>query len=185
MIHYRSTRSFRPSCAGLRFRRVGHIEEACILSRHAWFITVLGALLLSHSMGRGLLAEPPSSQKPREEGQAKSSVLDWPDQVIILNNVADVGEFWKKLERPDLILIKPDASGVLPRSIDPAASKPAARPAVTDSVKVHGRVEHALANLVLDVEISLLEPGPAWASLGLDHQILTSAREGDRSSSCK
>src|SRR3954453_14561391 len=81
MIHHRSTRSFRPSCAGLRVRRVGHIEEACILNRHAWFITGLGALLLSHGLDRRVLAEPPSDQKPRDEGQVNASVLDWPDQV--------------------------------------------------------------------------------------------------------
>ena len=57
--------------------------------------------------------------------------------MIILNGAADVGEFWKKLKQPDLILMRPGSTG-------PAnAANPATAPKshAVSSVKVRGRVD--------------------------------------------
>ena len=48
------------------------------------------------------------------------------------------------------------------------------------SVKVRGRVEDDLAELTVELELSLLVPGAAWVPLGIDSQIVSSAREGER-----
>jgi hypothetical protein len=100
-----------------------------------------------------------------------------PEQVIILNNAADIGEFWRKLKEPDLILIKP-GSATTPSAANPAAGAP--KSFVVGSVKLRGRVDDDMADLQLELDVDLLVRGPAWVPIGLDRQIVTSAREMDR-----
>jgi hypothetical protein len=100
-----------------------------------------------------------------------------PEQVIILNNAADIGEFWRKLKQPDLILMRPGPTGTA-GAAKPTATAP--KSSVVSSVKVRGRVDDEMADLQLELDIDLLDQGPAWVPVGLDHQVLTSAREMDR-----
>ena len=89
------------------------------LTRTAWLIGGLGALLLTRGAGQ---AQSQRRSRADDHGHtaARGVATGLPDEVIILNNASDIGEFWKKLKQPDLILIKP---GTRPSS-PPAAADP-------------------------------------------------------------
>ena len=55
---------------------------------------------------------PRSTADDQTQPQTASRPVDLPGEVIILNNASDIGEFWKKLKQPDLILIKPGTPAV-------------------------------------------------------------------------
>jgi len=103
-----------------------------------------------------------------------------PREVIILNNGSDIGEFWKKLKQPDLILIKPSTPSGPPAPATPAAASSRPRDQVVSAVKIRGRVVDDMANLQLEIDLSLLAPGEAWVPLGIDSPIIGSAREGEK-----
>jgi len=103
-----------------------------------------------------------------------------PREVIILNNASDIGEFWKKYKQPDLIVIKPSTPSGPPPPASPAAASLRPRDQVVSAVKIHGRVDDDMANLQLEIDLNLLAPGEAWVPLGIDSQIIDSAREGER-----
>ncbi|MBV8486659.1 MAG: hypothetical protein JO161_00135, partial [Planctomycetaceae bacterium] len=48
------------------------------------------------------------------------------------------------------------------------------------AVKLRGRLDDDLAELMLQIELSLLAPGPLWVPLGIETQIVHSAREDDK-----
>jgi hypothetical protein len=100
--------------------------------------------------------------------------------VIILNHVGDFSEFWKKLKQPDLILIKPGPIGSTPSPSTPTVSGTRARDYVVNGVRIHGELVNDVANLGLEIDLSLLVPGEAWVPLGIDSPIIGSAREEDK-----
>ena len=75
---------------------------------------------------------------------------------------------------------------VKPGSVGTAAGREAAQPQASprsqfiSSVKIRGRIENDLADLQIELEVGLLSQGPQWVPIGLDRQIITSARERDR-----
>ena len=153
------------------------------LNRTAWLIAGMSALLLFRELAPQAAAQSPAPGD--ERGRSATQVVPGglPDEVIILNNASDIGEFWKKLKQPDLILIKPGTSGGNPAVPAPgpgATATPGPRSHVVGSVKVRGRVEDDLADLTVELELSLLVQGAAWVPLGIDSQIVSSAREGER-----
>ena len=107
-----------------------------------------------------------------------------PREVIILNNGSDIGEFWKKLKQPDLILIKPNTPSSPPAPAIPAATSSRPRDQVVNAVKIRGRVDDDLADLELEIDLSLLAPGEAWVPLGIDSPILGSAPRAKKSWNC-
>jgi hypothetical protein len=98
-------------------------------------------------------------------------------EILILGGPADSSDFWKRLTRPDWILIKPAASS-------PVAAQPAVAQRtfthVVSAMKLWGRVKDDLAELALEIELNLIAPGPLWVPLGVETQIVDSAREGDK-----
>ena len=140
--------------------------------------SVVAALLLCLGMGRSVGADPPasgaSSDPPQPQGRASL-----PGEVIILNDADDIGEFWKKLNRPDLIMVKPGSDGTAAGK-ETAQLQTSPRSQFISSVKIRGRIENDLADLQIELEVGLLSQGPQWVPIGLDNQIITSAREGDR-----
>ncbi len=99
--------------------------------------------------------------------------------MIILNNSGEIGDFWKRLQQPDLILVKPDAPGSVPASTSAPASSLRPRDHVISAVRIRGRVNDDLADLELEIDLSLLDPGESWVALGIDSPIICSAHEGD------
>lgn len=140
----------------------------------------MGAILLSPGMGARAQSSAPSPADDRTQSQMTPRPGGLPREVIILNNGSDIGEFWKKLKQPDLILIKPNTPSSPPAPAIPAATSSRPRDQVVNAVKIRGRVDDDLADLELEIDLSLLAPGEAWVPLGIDSPILGSAREGEK-----
>ena len=139
---------------------------------------VVAALLLCLGMGRSVGADPPASGAPPAPPQPQERA-PLPGEVIILNDADDIGEFWKKLNRPDLIMVKPGSDGTAAGK-ETAQLQTSPRSQFISSVKIRGRIENDLADLQIELEVGLLSQGPQWVPIGLDRQIITSARERDR-----
>ncbi|HMF37366.1 MAG TPA: hypothetical protein VKF17_12030, partial [Isosphaeraceae bacterium] len=150
------------------------------LNRSALLIAGMGAILLSPGMGARAQSPTSATAEDRTQSQATPRPGDLPREVIILNNGSDIGEFWKKLKQPDLILIKPDTSSSPPAPAAPAAASSRPRDQVVNAVKIRGRVNDDMADLQLEIDLSLLAPGAAWVPLGIDSPIIGSAREGEK-----
>jgi hypothetical protein len=150
------------------------------LNRSALLIAGMGAILLCSGMGACAQAPAPSTANAPTQPQTTPRPGGLPSEVIILNNASDIVEFWKKLEQPDLILIKPSTSSSPPAPQAPAATGSRPRVHVVSAVKIRGRVDDDLANLELEIDLSLLAPGEAWFPLGVDSPIIGSAREGEK-----
>ena len=122
----------------------------------------------------------PSTADDRPQPQTSSRSGGLPGEVIILNSASDIGEFWKKLKQPDLILIKPSTPSTSPAPAIPAATGSRPRDHVVSAVKIRGRVDDDMANIELEIDLSLLGAGEAWVPLGIDTPIIDSAREGEK-----
>jgi hypothetical protein len=150
------------------------------LKRSAWLIAGMGAILLSPGMAPRGQAQAPSTVDDRTGSQGPAHPRGFPEEVIILNNASDIGEFWKKLKQPDLILIKPGTPSSPPAPATAAATSSLPRDHVVNAVKIQGRVDDDLADLDLEIDLGLLAAGQAWVPLGIDTPIISSAREGER-----
>ena len=150
------------------------------MNRSALLIAGMGAILLSPGMGARAQSPAPSPADDRTQSQMTPRPGGLPREVIILNNGSDIGEFWKKLKQPDLILIKPNTPSSPPAPAIPAATSSRPRDQVVNAVKIRGRVDDDLADLELEIDLSLLAPGEAWVPLGIDSPIIGSAREGEK-----
>jgi hypothetical protein len=119
-----------------------------------------------------------SDESPQPATREPSQALR--DQVIILNNAADLEALLRKLRQPDVILIRPDPSGAsgMDRSSSPTTTKSPTH--VYNSVRISGRIENELAELSLELELETLASGSVWVPIGIESPIITSAREGDR-----
>ncbi len=99
---------------------------------------------------------------------------------IILNSPQDLEELWRRIERPDLILIKgdrlPDAAAV---SNEGGKGAESPRPLV-ESVKIGGRVAGETADLGVELTIAVKGTDPVWVPIRLDNQRIVLAREGAR-----
>jgi hypothetical protein len=103
-----------------------------------------------------------------------------PGQVIILNGPMDLIEFLKRVKQPDLIIMKPGGTPgtAIPSPVSGPVTSPRAH--VISAVRVRGRLAGDLAHLTIEIDLSMLAPGESWVPLGLDSQILGSAREDQR-----
>jgi hypothetical protein len=156
-----------------------------------WPIALAAALLVWPGGAAVVQAQPASTPAQRTPGAwAESGRAGGPGDVIILSGPSDFSELLKKLKQPDVILIRPgspDAATVAPTAgpLTPAiaagsAAGAGARSHAVSAVKVRGKLDVDLAHLAVELDLSLLVPGPAWVPLGLESPIVTSAREGER-----
>src|SRR5208337_902370 len=103
-------------------------SDSCIgfrtLNRSALLIAGMGAILLSPEMGARAQSPAPASVTAENRAQSQTTLRPGglPREVIILNNGSDIGEFWKRLNQPDLILIKPGTPSSPPAPAIPAAT---------------------------------------------------------------
>src|SRR5271165_7416289 len=111
----------------------------------------MGAIVLSPGMGARAQSPAPSPADDRAQSQMTSRPGGLPREVIILNSGGDIGEFWKKLKQPDLILIKPGSPASAPPPATPAAGSSRPRDQVVSAVKIRGRVDDDMANLQLEI----------------------------------
>ncbi|MDR3622366.1 MAG: hypothetical protein P4L85_23655 [Paludisphaera borealis] len=103
----------------------------------------------------------------------------WPEQIIILDDVADIGEFWKKLAGPYILLKKAPPGSAKPGAPD-APQPTRSREYVVNSVKVEGTVEGARAHVVISIHFTVLVAGPIWVPIRLDDQVVLDATEGKK-----
>jgi hypothetical protein len=137
----------------------------------------MGALLLVEGFASHTAAHAQQAAGDDRAGSASAETAGPPNEFVILSNVSDFSDFLKKLKQPDWIFMKPGAAAA-PAAAAGARALP--RPHVVTAVKIRGRVEDDLTDLSLELELNLLVQGPAWVPLGIESQIVTSAREGDR-----
>ncbi len=138
----------------------------------------MGAILLSPGMQSRAQAPKPPAVESRSQAQVGSRSGDVPGDVVILNNASDLKDFLKRLKQPDLILIKPGAQGSSPAPVPPIPESPQPRNSIINAVKMHGRANSDLADLEIDIDLSLLASGETWVPIGIDSAILGSARRG-------
>jgi hypothetical protein len=139
----------------------------------------MGALILFEGLASRIAAQAPTAGEDRARS-APDKTAGLPNEFLILSNVSDFNDFLKKLKQPDWIFMKPGAPGAAPPPGAAAGERALPRSHVVTSVKIRGRVDNDLADLSLELELNLLVQGQAWVPLGIDSQIVTSAREGDR-----
>ena len=156
----------------------------------------LGCLVLAQSKSASGQADPRApaaavrgdSVAPGSDGASRKDTDEEPPRAIdrrspwfiILNSPQDLDELWRKIERPDLILMRGDrmggqASGAVAGGKSAESSRP-----VVESVKIAGRVAAENADLSVDFVIAVKQPDPVWVPIRLDNQRVISAREGAR-----
>ncbi len=124
--------------------------------------------------GGGLSASAGAQEGAREvEGR-----IPW---FVILNMPQDLDELWRKIERPDLVLMKGERAGIAAALETAAAGKGAdASRGLVESVKISGRVVGESANLVVELTVAVSGEGDVWVPIRLDNQRLVAARENGR-----
>ena len=96
---------------------------------------------------------------------------------IILNSPQDLDELWRKIERPDLVLIKGDR---LDKPAGGTAAAAASPRFVVESVKIAGRVAGENADLGVELSVAVKGGDAVWVPIRLDNQRLVAARESTR-----
>ena len=162
--------------------QVGLFRRFSILRRSVWRIAGMGAVLLFQGWALRASADPPRSGAGPESSPPTSTSpsVGLPDQVIILDGASDLAEFWRKLDRPDLILIRPGAPGTAPSAIPSTNAASTPRTHVVSAVRIRGTVEEDLASLILEIDLTVLGSGRLWIPLGIDSPVVTAARDGER-----
>jgi len=114
-----------------------------------------------------------------ESSGAESRPFPWN---IILNSPRDLDELWQKIERPDLLVTRPDQIGAAGRRQAERADRGDSGPLLwaVQSVLVEGRVAVDYADLKASMTIVLKGSEAVWVPIQLDDQRVASAREGDR-----
>ena len=129
----------------------------------------------------GKAVTPPGAPASSETQSKPSRVIDrhspW---FIILNGPQDLDDLWRKIERPDLMLIRGERGDKAAGEIaGPGKAADSSRAAV-ESVKVSGRVVGESALLQIEQTVAVKGNEAVWVPIGLDNQRVVSAREQDR-----
>jgi hypothetical protein len=123
----------------------------------------------------GSASKGPAAGAAKEEGQRVFERRSpW---FIILNSPQDLDELWRKIERPDLVLIKGDR---LDKPADGTAAAAASPRFVVESVKIAGRVAGENADLSVELSVAVKGGDAVWVPIRLDNQRLVAARESTR-----
>ena len=159
-----------PQAHSGRFRNV-----SCPVAQLAIALWLLGSTVWAQDGVRAGVGE----ESRRGGVVAENRPPRLPEQILILRDPREIQDLWNRLQRPDLILIRPDpAAGAGGEASSPAAARTFSH--VVQSLKIRGRVERDLAELAVDLEVELLKPGRWWVPIRLEDQVLLAAREGDR-----
>ncbi len=120
-----------------------------------------------------------SASAGAQEGERKvERQIPW---FVILNMPQDLDELWRKIDRPDLVILKGERSENGAALGTAAAGKGAdASRGLVESVKISGRVLGESANLVVELTVAVSGGGDVWVPIRLDNQRLVAARENGR-----
>ena len=99
---------------------------------------------------------------------------------VILNMPQDLDELWRKIEHPDLVLMKGERADNAAALGAALAGKVAdASRGLVESVKISGRVVGESADLVFELIVAVSGEGDVWVPIRLDNQRLVArARTG-------
>jgi hypothetical protein len=125
-------------------------------------------------------ADPPAAPAPavgRATQPAEDRSSPW---FIILENPKDIDELWRKLDRPDLMVIEAGRVRARDGQTSDGANPAAPPPYLVESVRVGGRVAESHADLKVALGITLKSNGPFWVPVRMDGQWLVGATEGGR-----
>ncbi len=123
------------------------------------------------------ILQAPPLRLPRQTRPQDIPSAGW---FVILESPKDLDEFWQRLERPDLTVLKGDRMGTTGvRAID-GVERGQSSDYVVESIRVSGRVAGDHANLKVSLGITLKEAEPIWVPVRLDGPWLVGAREGAR-----
>jgi hypothetical protein len=148
-------------------------------------IIVVGASLLAqaqkpHAQADSAAAQPRAPALASAPAAAAATPSDGPSPwYIILNGPQDLDELWRKLERPDLVVIKGDQLAGNRPGDGRGGGRDQSIGYLAESVKVRGRVGNEAAKLTVELTIVLTRGEAVWVPIRLDDQKLTGAREGD------
>ena len=140
----------------------------------------MGCLLAAQANPPHAPADPTGIAAPVSVRQVRPEEDPSAFWFIILESPKDLDEFWQRLERPDLMVIKGDRMGTVGVRTTSGADRGEPPPYLVESVRVRGRVEGDHANLKVAVGVTLKGAGPSWVPVRLDGQWLIGAREGAR-----
>jgi hypothetical protein len=140
----------------------------------------MGSLLLAQAQKPHAPADSPAAPASPAASQAAAASDRSSPWYIILNGPEDLDELWRKMERPDLVVIKGDQFPNRQGRDRPDGARDGSIPYFVESVSIRGRVAGNVASLTVELSI-LVKPGePVWVPIRLDDQKLTGAREADR-----
>jgi hypothetical protein len=125
-------------------------------------------------------SKPGSASAP---APARSTSVEWPlPWYIILNLPRDLDELWQKIDRPDLMVVKPDREGAAVLRMGRPDESGDSAPSLwaVQSILVEGRVAAEDASLKASMTIALKRSGAVWVPIRLDDQRVRTAREEGR-----
>ncbi|HEX8202071.1 MAG TPA: hypothetical protein VF590_16470 [Isosphaeraceae bacterium] len=138
------------------------VRELC----GAWVLAVVAVGSPARAGADDPVANPPPAAAPAGDERPTYIILDAP---------ADIPELLRRLDHPDIIVLKGDP-GAWP--VRPGGEAAAAT-GVT-RVEVTGEVRGELAELTVELEVATADAAAAWVPIRLDGRNLPWAREGDR-----
>jgi hypothetical protein len=143
----------------------------------------MGCLLLAqaqtpHSQADSRAASIPApALVPSDSSAARIAVSPW---FVILSGPQDLDELWRKVESPDLAMIKGDQLTGNGSREAAGGSGRESKAWWVESVKVRGLVAGDVARLTVELGIFVNGQEPLWVPIRLDDQKLTGARQGAR-----
>ena len=127
----------------------------------------------------GSAAPDGASRKGPEEG-AQHAISGRSPWFIILNSPQDLDELWRKIERPDLVLMRGDRLSGPAIGVARGGNAAEMSRARVESVKIAGRVVGENADLSVEYVIALKQADSVWVPIRLDNQRVIAAREATR-----
>jgi hypothetical protein len=138
------------------------------------------ATVVAARAGSGLATSSDGAPGKAPEHGVQRAIAGRSPWFIILNSPQDLDELWRKIERPDLVLMSGDRLAA--PAIGEAAGGKAGEQSrsLVESVKITGRVVGENADLSVEFVIAQKQAEPAWVPIRLDNQRVIAAREGTR-----
>ena len=152
----------------------------------------MGCLLFAQAVPPPGQPDPRATQAPARGGAPSSSpgraapaavareIEQRSPWFIILNSPQDLEELWRKIERPDLILIRGDHLEKAEGAITSLGTGPEPSRSLVESVRIGGRVQGETADLGVELTVTVKGADPVWVPIRLDNQRVVLAREGAR-----
>ncbi len=142
-----------------------------------WFRRALAVACVLVNAPMGAPADEPAHPPP----DATRSAVAGTDAAIniFLSDPAGLNAIWNSLSRPDYVILRgEDHAKLQARAAASGESAAASWASAVGSLYVEGTVKEDLADLAVELGITLAVDGPVWTTIRLDGMTLTAVREG-------